>query len=334
MRIPGSIRKMILRKEFKVGQKVLLFNSQLKLIAGKLLSRWDGPFVITNSFPYGIVEVRDEANNNTFKVIGHQLKPYHEVCSCRSQLDVVLGMDWLFSNHVHINNLDKSIIFGKLIVHKDEIFITPNQAKSFLKDNAQAYMMLSSLKVEKNMVVNDVLIVKKFLELFPTDLKNQLKEFLKKQFTRPNVSPWGASILLVKKKDGSMRLCVDYCLLDKVTIKNRYPLPRIDDLMDQLVRVCVFSKISLRSSYNQIRVKFEDILKTASQAYYDHYEYMVMHFGVTNSPGLFMDYMNRIYHPYLDSFVVVLIDDTLVNSRTREEDVEHLTMVLQVFKDK
>jgi len=119
-------------------------------------------------------------------------------------------------------------------------------------------------------------------------------------------------VLLVKKKDGTMRLCVDYRKLNKVTVKNKYPLPRIDDLMDQLVGSCVFNKIDLRSGYHQIRVKSEDIPKTAFRTRYGHYEYLVMPFGMTNAPGVFMDYMNRVFHPYLDSFVVVFIDDILV----------------------
>ena len=141
-------------------------------------------------------------------------------------------------------------------------------------------------------------------------------------------------MLLVKKKDGSMRLCVDYQQLNKVTIKNRYPLPRIDDLMDQMVGVEVFSKIDLRSGYHQIRVKMEDISKTALRTRYGHYEYFVMPFGVTNAPGVFMKYMNRIFHPFLDHFMVVFIDDILVYSKSEEEHVEHLRIVFRVLKEK
>ena len=140
--------------------------------------------------------------------------------------------------------------------------------------------------------------------------------------------------MLVKKKDGSMRLCIDYHQLNKVTIKNRYPFPRIDDLMDQLVGARVFSKIDLRSGYHQIKVKDEDMQKTAFRTRYGHYEYKVMPFGVTNAPGVFMKYMNRIFHTYLDKFVVVFIDDILIYSKNEEEHAKHLKIVLQVLKEK
>ncbi|GAU33071.1 hypothetical protein TSUD_152260 [Trifolium subterraneum] len=133
------------------------------------------------------------------------------------------------------------------------------------------------------------------------ELKKQLEELLEKKFIRPSVSPWGAPVLLVKKKEGSMRLCIDYRQLNKATIKNKYPLPRIDDLMDQLVEACVFSKIDLRSGYHHIRVKTKDVPKTAFRTRYGHYEYTVMPFGVTNAPGVFMEYMNRIFHSFLDN---------------------------------
>src|ERR1044072_6168336 len=131
-----------------------------------------------------------------------------------------------------------------------------------------------------------------------------------------------------------MRLCVDYKQLNKVTIKNWYPLPRIDDLMDQLVGACVFSKIDLSSGYHQIRVKMEHIQKTAFRTRYGHYEYSIRPFGVTNAPGVFMEYMNRIFHPYLDNFVVVFIDYILIYSKNDEEHAEHLRVVLELLKEK
>jgi len=166
------------------------------------------------------------------------------------------------------------------------------------------------------------------------ELKKQLEDLLDKKFVRPSVSPWGASVLLVKKKDGSMRLCIDYRQLNKVTIKNRYPLPRIDDLMDQLVGARVFSKIDVRSGYHHIKVKDEDMQKTAFRIRYRHYEYTVMPFDVTNASGVFMEYMNRIFHSCLDCFVVVFINDILIYSKSEEEHAEHLRIVLQVLKEK
>lgn len=141
-------------------------------------------------------------------------------------------------------------------------------------------------------------------------------------------------MLLVKKKDRSMHLCIDYRQLNKVAIKNKYLLLRIDDLMDQLRGAKVFSKIDLRSGYHQIRVRKEDIPKTAFRTHYGHYEYLVMPFRVTNAPAIFMDYMNRIFHTYLEMFVVVFIDDVLIYSKSHQEHEEHLCIMLQIFKER
>jgi hypothetical protein len=139
------------------------------------------------------------------------------------------------------------------------------------------------------------------------ELKIQIKELEEKGFIRPSMSPWGAPVLFVKKKDGSWRLCTDYRELNKVTIKNKYPLPRIDDLFDQLQGSRVFSKIDLQLGYHQLKIKEGDVPKTAFRTRYGHYEYMVMPFGLTNVPAAFMDLMNRVFRPYLDHFVVVFI---------------------------
>ncbi|KAL0553922.1 hypothetical protein IC582_007826 [Cucumis melo] len=165
------------------------------------------------------------------------------------------------------------------------------------------------------------------------ELKVQLQELLDKGFIRPSVSPWGAPVLFVKKKDGSMRLCIDYRELNKVTVKNRYPLPRIDDLFDQLQGATVFSKIDLRSGYHQLRIKDEDVPKTAFRSRYGHYEFIVMSFGLTNAPAVFMDLMNRVFREFLDTFVIVFIDDILIYSMTEAEHEEHLRMVLQTLRD-
>ncbi|GJV78942.1 putative reverse transcriptase domain-containing protein [Tanacetum coccineum] len=151
------------------------------------------------------------------------------------------------------------------------------------------------------------------------ELSNQLKELQEKGFIRPSHSPWGAPVLFVKKKDGSMRMCIDYRELNKLTIKNRYPLPRIDDLFDQLQGACCFSKIDLRSGYHQLRVREEDIPKTAFRTRYGHFEFTVMPFGLTNAPAIFMDLMNRVCKPYLDKFVIVFIDDILIYSKSEKK---------------
>ncbi|GKC10106.1 putative reverse transcriptase domain-containing protein [Tanacetum coccineum] len=160
----------------------------------------------------------------------------------------------------------------------------------------------------------------------------ELKELQEKGFIRPSHSPWGAPVLFVKKKDGSMRMCIDYRELNKLTIKNRYPLPRIDDLFDQLQGACCFSKIDLRSGYHQLRVREEDIPKTAFRTRYGHFEFTVMPFGLTNAPAIFMDLMNRVCKPYLDKFVIVFIDDILIYSKSEEEHEVHLKTILDLLK--
>ncbi|GJS96111.1 putative reverse transcriptase domain-containing protein [Tanacetum coccineum] len=164
------------------------------------------------------------------------------------------------------------------------------------------------------------------------ELSEQLKELSEKGFIRPSSSPWGAPVLFVKKKDGSFRMCIDYRELNKLTVKNRYPLPRIDDLFDQLQGSSVYSKIDLRSGYHQLRVREEDIPKTAFRTRYGHYEFQVMPFGLTNAPAVFMDLMNRVCKPYLDKFVIVFIDDILIYSKSKKEHEEHLKLILELLK--
>jgi hypothetical protein len=163
-------------------------------------------------------------------------------------------------------------------------------------------------------------------------LKKQLQELLDKGFIRPSTSPWGCPALFVKKKDESLRLRIDYRPLNAVTI-NKYHLPRIDVLFDQLVGAKVFSKIYLRSGYHHIKIRASDILKTAFSTRYGLYEYLVMSFGLTNAPAYFMYLMNFVFMPELDKFEVVFIDDILVYSKNEEEHVGHLHVVLQRLRE-
>jgi hypothetical protein len=165
------------------------------------------------------------------------------------------------------------------------------------------------------------------------ELKEHIKELLEKGSICPSSSPWGAPVIFVLKKDGTQRLCVDYRALNEVIVKNKYPLPRIDDLFDQLCGACVFFKIDLRLGYHQLKVRECDIPRTAFISRYGLYEFMVMSFGWTNAPVYFMYMMNKVFREYLDKFVMVFIDDILVYSRSEEEHEGHLHLVLQKLLD-
>ena len=165
------------------------------------------------------------------------------------------------------------------------------------------------------------------------ELKMQLQELLEKKYIRPSVSPWGAPVLFVKKKYGTLRLCIDYRQLNKVIVKNKYPLPRIDDLFYQMRGEKVFSKIDFRSGYHQVRIKDEYIHKTSFRTRYGHYEFVVVPFGLTNAPTTFMCLMNSVFRRYLDKFFLVFLDDILTYSKNEEEHVEHLRIVLQLLRE-
>ncbi|GJV17235.1 putative reverse transcriptase domain-containing protein [Tanacetum coccineum] len=222
--------------------------------------------------------------------------------------DVIIGIDWL-SNH------------------KAEIICHEKVARIPLLDD--------KIKFWIELILGAVPVAKYFYRLAPSEMEEfsgQLKELQDKGFIRPSSSPWGAPILFAKKKDGSFRMCIDYRELNKLTIKNRYPLPRIDDLFDQLQGSQYFSKIDLRSGYHQLRVHEDDIPKTAFRTGYGHFEFIVMPFGLTNAPTVFMDLMNRVCRPYIDKFVIVFIDDILIYSKTWEEHEENLGLVLELLK--
>ena len=170
-----------------------------------------------------------------------------------------------------------------------------------------------------------------FLEL--EELEKQLKEYSDNGWVRPSQSPYRAPILFVKKKDGSTHMCTDYRALNKITKKNVYPLPRIDELLDRLQGARFFTKIDLRQGYHQIRIKDEVVENTAFRTRYGHFEYLVLPFGLTNAPATFMGLMNEVFRPLLDKSVVIYLDDILIYSRTWEDHKRHIAAVLDRLRE-
>ncbi|GJS10087.1 putative nucleotidyltransferase, ribonuclease H [Tanacetum coccineum] len=258
--------------------------------------------------------------------------------------DVIIGMDWLAKNHALII-CDEKIV---RIPYGNEILIVQGDKSD--REKKSTLSIISCVKAQKYMEKGcQLFLAQVMIDLVPSaapvarapyrlalsemeELSTQLQELSDKGFIRPSSSPWGALVLFVKKKDGSFRMCIDYRELNKLTMKNRYPLLRIDDLFDQLQGSSVYSKIDLRSGYHQLRVRDEDIPKTAFRTRYGHYEFQVMPFGLTNAPAVFMDLMNRVCRPYLDKFVIVFIDDILIYSKTKEEHDAHLRLILELLK--
>ncbi|KAL1914349.1 uncharacterized protein VTP21DRAFT_8988 [Calcarisporiella thermophila] len=164
------------------------------------------------------------------------------------------------------------------------------------------------------------------------ELKRQIDELLEKEFIKPSTSPYGAPVIFAPKRDGTLRLCTDYRALNKATIKNRYPLPRIDDLLDQLHGAKYFTRIDLRQGYHQIRVASEDTHKTAFRTRYGSYEYLVLPFGLCNAPATFMRLMNETFAPFLDKCVLVYLDDILIYSKNYQEHLTHIRKVLEILQ--
>nr|GEZ11692.1 putative reverse transcriptase domain-containing protein [Tanacetum cinerariifolium] len=249
--------------------------------------------------------------------------------------DVIIGMDWLTKYHT-------------LIVCDEKVVRIPYGNKVLIIRGDDCDGGITSKKAEDKLEekrLEDVPIVWEFPKVFPKDLPglpparqvefqiNLVPGAVHVARAPPSSSPWGAPVLFVKKKDGSFWMCIDYRELNKLTVKNRYPLLRIDDLFDQLQGSRVYSKIDLRSGYHQLRVREGDILKTAFRTRYGHYEFQVMPFSLTNAPAIFMDLMNRVCKPYLDRFVIVFIDDILIYSKNRKEHEGHLKLILKLLKE-
>ncbi|GKA94440.1 putative reverse transcriptase domain-containing protein [Tanacetum coccineum] len=219
--------------------------------------------------------------------------------------------------------------------HLEDVSVIRNFPKVF-PDDLPGLPPHHQVEFKINLVPGATPVARAPYRLAPSKMKEfskQLQELLEKGFIRPSSLPWGAPILFVKKKDGIFHMCIDYHKLNNLTIKNRYPLPRIDDLFDQLQGSSVYSKIDLRSGYHHLCIREEDIPITAFQTRYGHYEFQVIPFGLTNTSAVFMDLMNRVCKPYLDKFVIVFIDDILIYSKNKEEHEEYLKIILHLLKE-
>nr|GEX30727.1 putative reverse transcriptase domain-containing protein [Tanacetum cinerariifolium] len=237
--------------------------------------------------------------------------------------DVIIGMDC--TKEAEDKSKEKRL---------EDILIVQDFFEVFLEDFS-GIPPTRQLEFQIDLVPGAAPVARVPYRLAPSEMKellNQLKELADKGFIRPSSSPWGAPVLFVKKKDGSFRMCIDYWELNKLMMKNHYLLPRIDDLFDQLQGSSVYSKIDMRSGYHQLRVREEDILKTAFRTRYGHYEFQVMPFGLTNAPAVFLDLINRVCKPYLDKFVIVFIYDILIYSKNKQEHEEHLKLILDLLK--
>ncbi|KAK1602293.1 hypothetical protein QYE76_008142 [Lolium multiflorum] len=292
----------------------------------------------------------DQAVIGTLQILTHPGK----------DIDVILGMNWLEANGALIDCVNKTVSLkspdgSRMIYQGDK------------HTQIEVELQLNSMKEVK---LEDIPVVNEFQDVFPAELpgmppdreieftidlipgtapiakapykmgpkelkelKEQLDDLEQKGFIQESVSPWGSPVIFVDKRDGGRRMCGDYRNLNNVTIKNKYPLPRIQDLFDQVRGAGVFSKIDLRSGYHQIKIKKEDVPKTAFVSRYGHHEYLVVPFGLTNAPAIFMNLMNKIFMPYLDKFVIVFIDDILIYSKNKAEHAEHLRLVLQTLRE-
>jgi hypothetical protein len=327
-------------------------------ILGKLglrSCRMNQPFLITT--PGG----RVTTGNVVMRVpleLGSKIAPANLLALSLAGIDVILGMDWLTQHQVVLDIASRMVE-----IHSP----TSGQTILYLP---KAEGMNPCSYAATTVQLENIPVVCEYPDVFPDDLpgmppdrdvefvielqpgtapiskrpyrmspkelaelKIQLQELLDKGYIRPSSSPWGSPALFVKKKDGSLRMCVDYRPLNAVTIKNKYLLPRIDVLFDQLASAKVFSKTDLRSGYHQIKIRASDVPKTAFSTRYDLYEFLVMSFGLTNAPAYFMYLMNSVFMNKLDKFVVVFIDDILIYSKSEAEHAKHLRIVLQRLRD-
>jgi hypothetical protein len=263
-------------------------------------------------------------------------------------VDVIFGMDWLCKHKVLIDCAKKMEFVVEPVVTTKGVanHVKVNQLDASQRSKVRVVNEFPDVFPEELPGMPPDRDIEFVIELKPStspiyktpyrmatpelaELKEHIKELLEKGFIHPSSSLWGAPVIFVPKKDGTQRLCVEYHALNEVTVKNKYLLPRIDDMFDQLRSVCVFSKIDLRSGYHQLKIRGCDIPKITFVLRYGLYEYKVMSFGLTNAPIYFMYLMNKVFMEYLDKFIVVFINDILVYSRSEEEHEEHLRLALQ-----
>ncbi|GJW30648.1 putative reverse transcriptase domain-containing protein [Tanacetum coccineum] len=298
------------------------FNSMLNIEPIKIRASYeielvDGRIVSTNAILKGC----------TLNLVNH-LFEINLMSIELGTFDVIIGMDWLVKH-------DAVIVCGEKVVR----IPYGNKTLTF-----ESYKGVSQLNVI-SCIKAHVPVIHDFPEVFPEvfpeefprlppprQVEFRIDLLLEKGFIHPSSSSWGAPVLFVKKKDGSFRMYIDYRELNKLTIKNHYPLQRIDDLFDQLQGLSVYFKIDLRSGYHKLRIKEEDIPITTFRTRYGHFEFQVMPFGLTNAPAVFMDLMNQVCKPYLDEFIIVFIDDILVYSKDEEEHRKHLKTILELLK--
>ncbi|KAA3473520.1 DNA/RNA polymerases superfamily protein [Gossypium australe] len=318
----------------------------VNLVSSKTLLVESTEFVIRVLNPLGKCVLVDKVCKNCPLMFRDACFPANLILLPFDEFDIILGMDWLtWHNAINgeIVRIESSDLKGLPAV----VYVM--KALNYVRKGCEAYLVyvIDTKVTEKK--VEFVPVVCEFPNVFPKELPRvppirevefgielvpgttpisiapyrmapmELKEL--KGFARPSFFPWGAPVLFVKKKDDTMRMCIDYRQLNKVTIDNKYPLPRIDDFFDQLKGAIVFSKIDLRSGYYQLRVKESDVPKTTFRMRYEHYEFLVMPFGLTNAPAVFIDLINRIFRPYLDRFAVI-------------KHAEHLRVVLQTLREK
>jgi hypothetical protein len=308
--------------------------------------------------PGGQIFTKEVAFHIPVVLVGREF-PTNMIVLKGQDIDVILGMNWL-AQHKAIINTDLRTIRLSHGCEKIQLSIP-------VAIPAKLYGQVYEAIVQE---IQDISVVCEFPDVFPEDLpglpperdvefvielkpntspisrksyrmpsnelaelKTQLPDLLEKGFIRPSSLPWGCPTIFVKKKDQTLRMCVDYRPLNEVTIKNKHPLPRIDILFDQLTGARVFSKIDLRSGYHQICIRPEDIPKTAFTTRYGLFEYLVMSFGLTNAPAHFTYLMNSVFMPKLDKFVVVFIDDILIYSKNEEEHAKHLRIMLTRLRE-